>query len=214
VTAECRWLHTSQLRPIERTLDGVDALWCVPASPYADTDAALDAIRHARETGLPFLGTCGGFQHAVLEYARNVLGLESAAHAELSPAATEPVIAPLACSLVERTASIAFLPGSRTARAYGTLETREEYHCRYGLATHFEPMLRSGPLRITGRDAAGEARVVELDGHPFFVATLFQSERRALRGETPPLVRAFIEAARGPRSEEPGNERQFRTSDR
>jgi len=64
---------------------GFDGFWCVPASPYRDIDGALRAIRFAREQRRPFLGTCGGFQHAVLEYARNVLGWADAEHGELAP---------------------------------------------------------------------------------------------------------------------------------
>ena len=71
------WRHTATLglNP-EQTLAATSGIWCVPASPYANTDAALAAIRFARESPRPFLGTCGGFQHALLEYARNVLGLQ------------------------------------------------------------------------------------------------------------------------------------------
>jgi len=190
------WLHTSTLGRASRALAGFDGIWCVPASPYADTEAALSAIRFAREQERAFLGTCGGFQHALLEYARNVLGIATAAHAELDPEVLDPLIAPLSCSLVEAAGTVSLESGSLAARAYGRLEIMEEYHCRYGLSPRFESLLDQGALRVTGRDAAGEARAVELDGHSFFVATLFQPERSALRGKTPPIVRAFVEAAR------------------
>src|SRR5580765_548657 len=96
------WAHTSTISLVPDTqLASFDGIWCVPASPYANTSGALAAIRYARETGRPFLGTCGGFQHALLEYARNVCGMAEAAHAETDPGATLPLIAPLACSLVE-----------------------------------------------------------------------------------------------------------------
>ena len=80
---ELTWLPTADLdqRNVSRRVDGLDALWCVPGSPYASMDGALSAIRHARETGLPFLGTCGGFQHALIEVARHVLGIAAADHA-------------------------------------------------------------------------------------------------------------------------------------
>src|SRR4029077_3316923 len=101
------------------------------------TDGALRAIRLARATGTPFLGTCGGFQHVILEYARNVLGWADAEHAELAPGAGRPVITPLACSLVEARDSVRFTPGSHVAEAYGALESTEGYHCRYGLNPEF-----------------------------------------------------------------------------
>jgi RimJ/RimL family protein N-acetyltransferase len=159
-------------------------------------DGALRAIRFAREAQLPFLGTCGGFQHAVLEFARDVLGWRDAEHAESAPGATRPVIAPLECALVGVTGAVQFGPGTRVARAYGAPSALETYHCRYGLSPLFADELLAGPLRATARDAAGEVRAIELDGHPFFVATLFQPERAALAGGTPPLVAAFVNACR------------------
>jgi len=67
-----RWFPTDVIRDASNDLAGCAAVWVVPASPYANIAGALDAIRWARETGRPFLGTCGGFQHALLEFARNV----------------------------------------------------------------------------------------------------------------------------------------------
>lgn len=187
------WVPTEKIADAAR-VSGFDGIWCVPASPYRSMDGALTAIRHARENAIPFLGTCGGFQHAVVEYARNVLGWADAEHAETAPDAARPVITPLACALVEATGSLRLFPGTRIASAYGTPETVEEYRCRYGLNPAFRAALVAGPLRASADDEAGEVRAVELDGHPFFVATLFQPERAALRGETAPLVTVFVGA--------------------
>ena len=90
---------------------------------------ALDAVRWARETKRPFLGTCGGFQHALIEFARDVAGLTTADHAETNPAADTQVVAPLACSLVEQTGPIRFTPGSLIRHAYGRDGAQEGYHC-------------------------------------------------------------------------------------
>jgi CTP synthase (UTP-ammonia lyase) len=185
------WLPTDEIHTAA-DLEAYDGLWCVPASPYRSMEGALLAIQYARETGRPFLGTCGGFQHAIIEYARDVLGWHDAEHAETAPEAQRPVIAPLACALVETTDGIRFVAGSRIAAAYGTSEATEGYRCRYGLNPDFQAELVAGPLRATAHDGAGEVRAVELDGHPFFVATLFQPERAALKGQLPPLVRAFV----------------------
>ena len=196
VDVRFEWHHTARLGPRpERALEASSGVWCVPASPYANPVAALSAIRFAREGRRAFLGTCGGFQHALLEYAQNVLGMPDATHAEMDPGAADPLISPLSFALVEQAAAILLAPDSRLAAAYGTAEVVEEYHCRYGLAPCHERLLEEGPLRVVGRDAEGEVRAVELEGHPFFVATLFQPERAALKEKTPPLVRAFIEAA-------------------
>ncbi|WP_236234942.1 CTP synthase C-terminal region-related (seleno)protein [Pseudomonas tohonis] len=184
------WLATDRIDAA--ALARFDGFWCVPGSPYRDTGGALRAIEHARGHGVPFLGTCGGFQHALLEYARNVLGWADAEHGETAPDAGRQVVAPLACSLVEAIDAVHLAAGSRIARAYGAQLAFEGYRCRYGLNPQFEAALLGGPLRVGARDATGEVRAVELEGHPFFVATLFQPERAALAGRLPALVAAFV----------------------
>lgn len=192
VTSE--WVPTSEVQDRSR-LTAFDGLWCVPASPYRSMEGALRAIRFAREEARPFLGTCGGFQHAIVEYARNVLGWLDAEHAETAPDAVRPVIAPLSCPLVEATEPVRFCRGSRIATAYGRAEAVEGYQCSYGLNAGFRAMLFSGSLRIAAEDSNGDVRAVELDGHPFFVATLFQPERAALKGEVSPIIVAFVRSA-------------------
>jgi CTP synthase (UTP-ammonia lyase) len=190
------WVHTSEVGAAAGALRGHAAVWCVPASPYASTDGALAAIRYARESSLPFLGTCGGFQHAILEYARNVLGYSAADHAETAPEAAMPVIALLTCSLVENSGSVRLADRSRLRAIYGTTEADEAYHCNYGLNPAYERLLSDTEgLRVAARDSAGEVRAVELAQHPFFIATLFQPERSGLRGVDHPLINAFVEAA-------------------
>ena len=194
VECQWEWLHTSTLtRDPSDQLAGFDGVWCVPASPYANTRGALNAIRFARESGRAFLGTCGGFQHALMEYAEAFWGI-TAAHAEVDPNAVDPVIAPLMCSLVEQAGDLFFEPGSRLSSIYGVASTSEEYHCRYGLNPYYAGRLASGPLRIAARDAAHDVRAIELDGHPFFIGTLFQPERSAFSGRRHPLIRAFVVA--------------------
>src|SRR5258706_6934521 len=101
------WLETETIQgDVAALLGDFDAIWCVPNSPYKSMDGALAAIRFARESGRPFLGTCGGFQHALIEYARNALGFPEADHAESNPAATLPLISRLSCSLAPGKGSI------------------------------------------------------------------------------------------------------------
>src|SRR5262249_20584689 len=114
VEVKWQWVPTEEVRSVAR-VSAFDGLWCVPASPYRNMAGALLAIQYARESGRPFLGTCAGFQHAVIEYARNVLGWADAEHAETAPDAVRPVIAPLACALVEATGAVRFFPSSRIA---------------------------------------------------------------------------------------------------
>ncbi|HJR34034.1 MAG TPA: hypothetical protein VJ817_03750 [Gemmatimonadales bacterium] len=174
---------------------GADGIWVVPNSPYRSEAGAIAAIRHAREAGRAFFGTCAGFQHAVLEFARHVAGLNRAAHAEVEPDAETPVIAALQCGLVEQSGEVVIEPDSRVGRAYGSSRVRETYHCNYGLNPRYQHLLATGPLRVSARDLAGEVRAVELDGPAFFVATLFQPERAALSGRAHPLINAFVGAA-------------------
>jgi CTP synthase (UTP-ammonia lyase) len=196
VEVEHDWLATESIAPDDTgLLERYDALWCVPASPYRSTEGALAAIRYAREQGVPFLGTCGGFQHALLEFARNVAGMAGAAHAELEPEAHEPLIGPLACALVERRGGIFLQPGSRAHVLCDRSELDEGYHCSYGLNAVHEAALARAGLVFSGRDGNGEVRVFELPSHPFYLGTLFQPERAGLNGEAHPLVRGLVAAA-------------------
>jgi CTP synthase (UTP-ammonia lyase) len=188
------WLHTSAILNAPAQLADFDGVWCVPASPFANTAGALAAIRYAREQDLPYLGTCAGFQHALIEYARNVCFLAAADHAETAPETDVAVIHQLSCSLVDITQELTLFPGSVIRSAYGSDKVSEEYHCRYGFNSHFASTLFNGELWPTAVDSQGEVRAVEIRSKPFFVATLFQPERRVLRGETPLLVKAFVKA--------------------
>ncbi|WP_313111069.1 CTP synthase [Pseudescherichia sp.] len=191
--ADYDWLATDEIASAD-DLVGYDAIWVVPASPYKNAQGAFTAIRYARENGVPFLGTCGGFQHALIEYARNVMGWDDAAHAE-TDSEGRMVVTPLACSLVEQTGTIELRPNTLISRAYGKDAIDEGYHCNYGVAPEFAAELEKSDLRVTGWDEEGEVRAVELVTHPFFVATLFQHERAALSGRPAPLVHALLRVA-------------------
>lgn len=178
-------------------VSGFDAVWLLPGSPYRSEAGALEAVRTAREHGIPFLGTCGGFQHTLLEYARNVCGLTAARHTENDPDgdADDVLIAPLACSLVGHEGRLRTTPGSLAEQLLGSRETVERFHCAYGPAPALLPRLEERGLRFTGHDPEGAPRVVELPGHPFFLATLFQPELSGDGTVPHPYVRAFAEAA-------------------
>lgn len=200
VAVQGEWLATDRLGDaaapfVPSALAGFDAVWCVPGSPYRSMDGALGAIGFARTQGLPFLGTCGGFQHAVIEYARGVLGWADADHAETAPDAPRAVIHELECALVEARETLRPVPGSRLAQAYGGQPFEEGYRCRFGLNPAFVDALTRGPLRPAALGPEGDVRAVELEGHPFFLATLFQPERAALEDRVPPAVLALVQAA-------------------
>ncbi len=188
------WVATRRIGEAARDLAGFSAVWLVPASPYENTAGAIDAVRWAREGGRPFLGTCGGFQHALIEYARNVAGIPGADHAETNPKGPALVVTELSCSLVEAMGEIVFAEGSLLRSAYGKASATEGYRCNYGLNPLYRAAFEKAGLIFSARDNSGEVRGAELPAHPFFAGVLFQPERAALRGEVPPLALAFLRA--------------------
>jgi CTP synthase (UTP-ammonia lyase) len=191
VEAAVRWIETPEAETL--ALEGFNALWCAPGGPYRSIDGALRAIGFAREHDVPFLGTCGGFQHAVIEYARNVLGRSGAQHAEYDPGASDLFVTELSCSLVGQTMSVRLEPGSKAAEAYGREETSERYYCSFGLNRERRDELHEAGLRVSGTDEDGEVRVMEIPDLRFFVATLFVPQVRSAH----PLIAAYVGAAAG-----------------
>jgi CTP synthase (UTP-ammonia lyase) len=189
--ARIAWLDTGKVH--ECDLGRFAGFWCVPASPYRSAEGALQAIQFAREQHVPFLGTCGGFQHAILEYARNVLDISDADHLEDNPEAATPVITPLACSLVEAEEIIRPIAGTRFAGICTAAERRETYHCRFGVNPGYREKLFAGDLAICAVGNDDEVRACELRGHPFFFLTLFQPERWG--DAVHPLIREFFDSA-------------------
>lgn len=190
-----QWIATESIDRTRPDLMAFAALWCVPASPYRSPAGALAAIRFAREFGRPFLGTCGDFQHALLEYASSLWGVKAPGNAEVDGLDSRTVISPLSCPLIQEPGTMHFAAGSRLRAAYGRASAVEEYHCSYGLNPLYRTRLEDGPMRATAWDDYGDVRGIELDHHPFFVATLFQPERAALRGDLPPVVAAWLASA-------------------
>ena len=179
----------------ESLLKEAAAIWAAPGSPYRSLAGALRAIRFARESHLPLLGTCGGFQHLVIEYARNVLGFQDAEHAEYNPDASRLMISKLPCSLVDQILPISILPGSLAASHYGAARIEERYYCNFAINPRHASLFEQGDLRIVGRDDQGEIRIVELTGHPFFLGTLFVPQLQSTAEEPHPLVVEFLKQA-------------------
>lgn len=187
------WLSTSDKRVEDLT--AFDALWFAPGSPYRDMNRTLDAIRYARTQNVPTLGTCGGFQHMVIEVARNVLGISDAQHAEYDPYASRLIVSQLACSLAGREMQISLKPNSMTANAYGTNTVCERYYCNFGVNPEFVDELSSAGFVVVGTDSDNECRVMELSQHPFFVGTLYVPQARSRPDQPHALVNAFLLAA-------------------
>jgi CTP synthase (UTP-ammonia lyase) len=174
-------------------LDRFDGIWLVPGSPYRSAEGAIAAARFARERGVPFLGTCGGFQHAVLMLARDLCGIADAAHEEYGPQG-ELVVVALECSLAGHEGRIRYEPGSLMQEIMGAERSVERYHCAYGLDRAYADRLAAAGVRFAARDDSGDVRVLELPDHPFFLGTLFQPELAGDGTRAHPVIRAFATA--------------------
>jgi CTP synthase (UTP-ammonia lyase) len=120
---------------------------------------------------------------------------EIAGHEETAPHASSLVISRLTCSLVGETQMVRILPGTLTHQAYGRERAAESFRCSYGLNPAYRDRIEGGALRVVGVDPEGGARVVELSGHRFFVATLFLPQLASRPGMPHPLIVAFLNAA-------------------
>ena len=189
------WRHSSQIGAGDSLAD-YDGIWVVPGSPYADVDGVLTAITYARTRRVPLLGTCGGFQHLLLEFARNVCGRTDAAHAEDSPDADDLLLVPLACALLDAEDAVTIAPHTIAAAIMGAGRRTERFFCSYGMDLGYVPTLEDGGLRISGHDDTGMVRVAELPDHPFFFGTLFQPELASGDEWVHPVIHAFAAAAR------------------
>lgn len=189
------WLHSSS---IDSTTDfeGFDGVWATPGSPYANEDGVLHAIAEARTHHIPFLGTCGGFQHMLLELARNEAGLD-VHHGESAPEAVRQLITPLTCSLKGEEGTFEVLPGTLAAEIMGAGPTTERYFCSYGANDEFLPALTDAGLRIAGLAADHSVRMAELPSHRFHLGCLFQPELSSTATSLHPVLVAFAEAAKG-----------------
>lgn len=191
------WLATERLSGTAALdLAGYAGFLITPGSPYRSMDGALTAIRYAREHQVPLLGTCGGFQHLILEFARHVLGRAGADHEETSPGAPDLAVTALACSLSGQTHPVRIVNGTRAAAIYGMEEALEPFYCSYGLNPDYRSLLEARGLVVSGVDRLGEVRIVELPAHPFFIGTLFVPQARHTRAKPHPLITAFLAAAR------------------
>ena len=181
------WLATDESHNYAR----FDGLICSPASPYKSERGALNGFAYGRKNKVPLLGTCGGFQHLVLEFARNVAGVKDAAHQENDPYASVLFLSRLACSLAGKKMNVAIEKGTLAHRCYGTEHAEESYYCDFGLNSEYRGVLENAGLVVSGCDSEGEVRVVELPGHPFFVGTLFVPQMRTAH----PLIAGLYSAA-------------------
>jgi CTP synthase (UTP-ammonia lyase) len=205
INVNVEWAPTPELQDAEaasKVLDKYSGVWGSPGSPYRSMEGALNGIRFAREMGVPFIGTCGGFQHAIIEYARNVLGYSEADHEESNPYASELFVSKLVCSVFDKTLTVNLKAGSRARTLVGKDQINEHYYCNFGVNPDYKELIDQGGLRVTGVDPDGEARVIELPDHRFFIGTLFLPQDSSTAEAPHPLIISFVEAAANFKAEE------------
>jgi CTP synthase (UTP-ammonia lyase) len=190
------WISTTDAEHIsDDQLATYAGWWIAPGSPYRSIDGALKVIRYAREHDVPLLGTCGGYQHVVLEYSRNVVGFPDAAHAEYDPYASNLFITALSCSLMGQTMTVLLNENTTAARLYSSDTVTEKYYCNFGLNLDHLPALISAGLVVSGTDQDGEPRILELPNLRYFVATLFVPQTSSTPDAPHPLIAGLLRAA-------------------
>ncbi len=193
------WIPTDVVETAGDTaavLGRLDGLWGGPGE-YRNSSGALEVIRFARERNVPYLGTCQGAQHAVVGFARDVLGLARAAHAEIRPDADpdDLAVVPMSCSFVGEDRTVRFLPDSQACAIYGKQTAVERFTCRFGLNPVLRAQFEAAGFRASGTDETGEVRLLECTGLRFHIVTLFQPQYASAPDTIHPLIRAFLLAA-------------------
>lgn len=206
---ESEWLPTPSLAEsgAEKKLEGFDGFVASPGSPYKSFDGMLKGIEFARRRDWPFLGTCGGFQYAFIEFARNVLNIEDADSAENNSGSKNIVIYPVACAVPDRKGNapklsgavpaIRLRPGSYLQSFYGKDKevVTEEFFCNFEINPEFEWAAMEAGFPVVARGPRGEIRAIESPTHRFFLATLFQPQLSSKEKKPHPLILAFVQAA-------------------
>ena len=208
LAAQAQWIPTDSLveAELDQKLAAFDGLWAAPGSPYKSFDGMLGGIEFARRNNRPFLGTCGGFQYALIECARNVLGIHDADSAENNPGAKTIIISPVDCAVADRRGDapklwgsipeIRIRPGSYLHSLYGKDVVSEEFFCNYEVNPEFEGAIVDAGFSVVGRGEHGEIRAIESSAHAFFLATLFQPQLSSRPNQPHPIIVEFLRAAR------------------
>ena len=196
-------------------LENMDAILVPGGFGKRGVEGKIKAVRNARENRVPYLGICLGMQLAVIEYARNVVGLAGAHSTEFEPDTPHPVIALITewqdrDGRVERRDAKSDLGGtmrlggqeciletdSTVYRVYGAARIVERHRHRYEVNNHYLPRLQDAGLKVSGISAKdGLCEVIELPGHPWFIGCQFHPEFTSTPRSGHPLFKAFVQAA-------------------
>jgi CTP synthase len=207
VKVHIRWIHSEKLneRNIDKNLSGLSGILVAPGFGHRGIDGKLEAIRYARENKIPFLGICLGMQCAVIEFARNVMGLEGAHSTEMDSDTPHGVIA-----MMEEQRDLAdkggtmrlgaydcrLEKGSLAERVYGRTDISERHRHRYEFNNAYLEQYHQAGMRTTGiNPSTGLVEIVELADHPWFIGVQFHPEYRSTVARPHPLFVHFVQAA-------------------
>ena len=168
-------------------------------------EGMVEAIRASREDGVPFFGICLGMQTAIIEFARNVCGLDDSHSSEFAPECDNAVIALMESQQhvtdMGGTMRLGAYPcrlarGSRAAEVYGVAEVSERHRHRYEVANQYRDMFVEHGLRLSGLSPDGQlVEIVEFPAHPWFIGCQFHPELQSRPTRAHPLFAGFIAAA-------------------
>ena len=207
VCVRIRWVDAEQLNDetAPLLLNGIDGIVVPGGFGYRGIEGKIVAIKYARKNGIPFLGLCLGLQCAVIEFARNVCGLDGANSTEFDEGTRHPVIALMdeQRRVVQKGGTMrlgaypCFLkPGTKIAEIYGTHLVYERHRHRYEVNPRYHEILERHGMVLGGISPDGKlVEAIELSDHPFFVATQFHPEFKSRPNRPHPLFTAFIGAA-------------------
>jgi CTP synthase len=189
----------------EAVLAGMNGILIPGGFGVRGVEGKIDAVRYARERGVPFLGICLGLQCAVVEFARNVCGLDGANSSEFDPATVHPVIdllpeqkdvTDLGATMRLGAQPCYLEPGTLAASAYGVDVVEERHRHRWEVNPTYHEALVAGGMVISGSSQKGRlAEIIEVPDHPFFIAGQFHPELRSRPTRPHPLFRDFVGAA-------------------
>ena len=208
VRLDLRWIPAEEVDGLlgSTHLDGVDGVVVPGGFGYRGIEGKIQAVRFAREERIPFLGLCLGLQCAVIEFARAVVGFQDANSTEFAPTTTHPVIDLMADQVeVEDKGGTMRLgvypaklePGSLAAELYREPLIYERHRHRWEVNNRFRQDLEDAGLRLSGVSPDDRlVEIIELPGHPFFIASQFHPEFKSRPDAPHPLFAGFMAAAR------------------